>query len=116
MKSDLLYITDIAERIRRVTASSADGRGTFISSVEKQDAILHNLQLLGQSVKNISEDLKMRYLEVPWREIAAFRNVVVHDYLGVDLEIVWRIVTERIPELQVQVERILYEEIIRSPS
>jgi len=116
VKSDLLYITDIAERIRRVNASAAEGRDVFVSSVEKQDSILHNLQLLGQSVKNISDELKTRYPEVPWREIAAFRNVVVHDYLGVDLEIVWRIVTERIPELQGQVERIVYEEVVRSSS
>lgn len=107
MKSDLLYLVDITERIRRVQASAAEGEATFIASVEKQDAILHNLQLLGESAKRVSEDLKKRHPEVPWRDIAAFRNVIVHDYLGVDLALVWGIVRDRIPELQQQIKRIL---------
>jgi uncharacterized protein with HEPN domain len=53
--------------------------------------------------------LRTRHPEVPWREIAAFRNVVVHDYLSVDLDLVWRIVVERIPELRLQIERIFDE-------
>jgi uncharacterized protein with HEPN domain len=109
VKSDDLYLVDIEERVRRVHASAAEGRDTFFASLEKQDAILHNLQLLGESVKRISEELKGRHPEVPWRDIAAFRNVVVHDYLGVDLELMWRIVVERIPELRLQIERILGE-------
>ena len=109
MKSDVLYLVDIVERIRRVDASAAEGREMFLASVEKQDAILHNLQLLGESVRRISEELKTRRPDVPWRDIAAFRNVVVHDYLSVDLDLVWRIVVERMPELQLQIERIVEE-------
>jgi uncharacterized protein with HEPN domain len=109
VKSDILYLVDIAERARRIHASAAEGRETFLASLEKQDSILHNLQLIGESVRRISDELKERYPEVPWRDIAAFRNVVVHEYLSVDLDLVWRIVAERIPELQVQVERILDE-------
>jgi uncharacterized protein with HEPN domain len=67
------------------------------------------LQLLGESVRRISEELKERHSEVPWREMAAFRNVVVHDYMGLDLGLVWRIVTDRVPELQQQIEQIVDE-------
>jgi len=67
VKSDVLYLVGIGERIRRVDASAAEGRETFLVSVEKQDAILHNLQLLGESVRRISEELKSRHPEVPWR-------------------------------------------------
>jgi len=109
VKSDLLYLIDITERIRRVLASATEGRGVFLASVEKQDAILHNLQLLGESVKRVSDELKERYPEVPWRDIAAFRNVLVHDYMGIDLDLVWGIVTERIAPLQRQIEQILGE-------
>lgn len=109
MKSNFLYLVDIAERIRRITASASAGREAFFFSTEKQDSILHNLQLLGESVRRISVDLKERHPEVPWREIAAFRNVVVHDYLSLDLDLVWQIVTDRIPELRRQIERIVEE-------
>lgn len=109
MKSDVLYLADIAERIQRIRLSSADGREIFFASTEKQDAILHNLQLVGESVRRISEELKGRYPEVPWREIAAFRNVVVHNYLSLDLDVVWRIVVERVSELEQQIQRILAE-------
>ncbi|MGH9421980.1 MAG: HepT-like ribonuclease domain-containing protein [Thermoanaerobaculia bacterium] len=109
MKSDALYLADITERIRRIQLSAAGGPEVFFASTEKQDAILHNLQLLGESVKRISEELKEGYPGVPWREIAAFRNVVVHDYMGLDLGLVWRIVSDRVPELQRQIERIVDE-------
>lgn len=107
MKSDALYLADITERVRRIQLSASDGQETFFASTEKQDAILHNLQLLGESVRRISEELKGRHPEVPWREIAAFRNVVVHDYMGLDLGLVWKIVIDRVPELQRQIEHIV---------
>jgi uncharacterized protein with HEPN domain len=109
VKSDVLYLADIAERVRRVRVSAQEGRDKFFASQEKQDAILHNLQLLGESVRRISEELRGHYPEVPWRDIAAFRNVVVHDYLGIDLDLVWQIVVERVPELELQIKRILDE-------
>jgi uncharacterized protein with HEPN domain len=109
VKSDALYLADITERIRRILSSAADGREAFLASTEKQDSILHNLQLLGESVRRVSDDLKGRYPEVPWRDIAAFRNVVVHDYLSIDLGLVWGILADRVPELQKQIERIVDE-------
>jgi uncharacterized protein with HEPN domain len=107
VKTDALYLADITERIQRILYSAADGRDAFLASTEKQDAILHNLQLLGESVRRVADDLKGRYPEVPWRDIAAFRNVVVHDYLSTDLGLVWGIVTDRVPELKKQIERIV---------
>lgn len=106
MKSNELYLADIVERMRRVRESAASGRDAFFSSTEKQDAILHNLQLLGESVRRLSDELKSHYPEVPWRDIAAFRNVVVHEYTRIDLDVVWEIVTERIPALEKQIERV----------
>jgi uncharacterized protein with HEPN domain len=109
VKSNELYLADIVERMRRVRESAASGRDAFFSSTEKQDAILHNLQLLGESVRRLSDELKSRYSEVPWRDIAAFRNVVVHEYTRIDLDVVWDIVTERIPVLEKQIERVASE-------
>jgi uncharacterized protein with HEPN domain len=85
------------------------GERRFSHRQKSRIPILHNLQLLGESARRMSDDLKGRYPEVPWRDIAAFRNVVVHDYLSIDLGLVWGILADRVPELQKQIERIVDE-------
>jgi len=65
-----------------------------------QDAVVRNLQVLSESTQRLSEELKSRYTAVEWRKIADFRNRLVHDYLGVDLEIVWQVIERDLPELK----------------
>ena len=65
-----------------------------------QDAVLRNLQTLAESTQRLSDASKSAHLEIDWRRVAAFRNVLVHDYLGIDLETVWRIVETDIPDLK----------------
>ncbi|MGH9407483.1 MAG: HepT-like ribonuclease domain-containing protein [Terriglobia bacterium] len=76
------------------------GRGDFFDSHTLQDAVLRNLQILGESAQRISPSLKEIYSEVEWRRIAAFRNVLVHNYLGIDLQKVWEIVQQDVPRLK----------------
>ncbi len=71
-----------------------------------QDAVLRNLQVLAESTQRLSDQLKTAHAEVPWREIAGLRNILVHDYLGVDLEHVWRILERDLPKLKVDLGRI----------
>ena len=72
-----------------------------------QDAILRKLQLLAESSKRVSETLKAEFQQVPWRGLAGFRNVVVHDYLGIRVERVLSIVREDIPALKASLLAIL---------
>lgn len=65
-----------------------------------QDAVLRNLQVLAESSRKIPETLKAQYPEVDWRGIAGFRNILVHDYLGIDLERVWGVIANRLPGLK----------------
>ena len=65
-----------------------------------QDAVLRNLQVIAESTKRLSDLLKATHRDFDWRGIAGFRNFLVHDYLGVDLGIVWKVVTEDVPELK----------------
>jgi uncharacterized protein with HEPN domain len=60
-----------------------------------QDAVIRNLEVIGEAVKNLSSDFRRLHPEIPWRSITALRNVLIHEYFGVDLEIVWRVVTRR---------------------
>jgi uncharacterized protein with HEPN domain len=84
-----------------------EGRGAFLASTLIQDAVLRNLQTLAESSQCLSGSLKVRHPEVDWRAIAGFRNVLVHDYLGVDTERVWQIVARDLPVLKTKLALIL---------
>jgi uncharacterized protein with HEPN domain len=70
-----------------------------LSDVLIQSAVLHRLALLGEACRGLSPTLREAHPEIPWPQIAAFRNVVIHEYFGLDLELVWTIVTEHIAAL-----------------
>jgi len=72
-----------------------------------QDGVIRNLEVIGEAVKNLPPHLKRRHPKIPWRSITALRNVLIHEYFGVDLEIVWRVVQRRIPALKAHVSTML---------
>ena len=82
-------------RARRVA-----GKGEFFQADLLQDAVVRNPQVLSESTQRLSEELRSHYPAVEWRKIADFRNRLVHDYLGVDLEIVWQVIEKDLPELK----------------
>lgn len=100
MKDDTVYLRHILESIRRIEGNVADGRDRFMTSHTFQDAALRNLQTLAESTQRLSDNLKATQPTIEWRKIEAFRNVLVHDYLGIDLEIIWEIIQRDIPELK----------------
>lgn len=107
MKDDRLYLLHIDECIARIERYTATGRDTFLSSELVQDAVLRNLQILAESTQRLSADLKAAHAEVDWRGIAGFRNVLVHNYLSLNMSRVWDIVEREIPVLKQQVAGIL---------
>ena len=100
MKDDRVYLRHIQECIRRIEEDVADGREQFLESHTLQDAVLRNLQTMAESTQRISDDLKATHPDVEWHRIAAFRNVLVHDYLGIDVERVWEITQRDVPQLK----------------
>ena len=100
MRDDTVYLRHIRECIRRIEEDVAGGKETFLSSHTLQDAVLRNLQTMSESAQRLSDAVKMVYPQIEWRRISAFRNVLVHNCLGVDLEIVWQIVQHDVPELR----------------
>ena len=75
-----------------------------------QDAVLRNIEIIGEAVKNISNNLKEKYSEIEWREIAKTRDKLIHSYFGVDLDVVWDIITLDIPKLSKQIREIIEKE------
>lgn len=115
MKEDKLYLIHIKECIDRIEQYTVEGRGSFINDPKTQDAVLRNLHTLSESVQRISENLKTRYSQIDWKSISAFRNVVVHDYLGIDLPRIWDIIEKDIPDLKEKIRIILVEYIPINP-
>jgi uncharacterized protein with HEPN domain len=95
------------ECIERIQLFTATGRAQFFADVMVQDAVLRNLHTLSESSTHLSSELKTLYPWVPWAAMRGFRNVVVHDYLGVDLDEIWGIIEQDIPPLKEAIQEIL---------
>jgi len=100
VKGDAVYLSHILECIRRIEEATREGREKFLGNYTLQDAVLRNLQTLTESTQRLSDTLKAAHPEIEWKRIAAFRNILVHDYLGIDMERVWEIVQRDVPTLK----------------
>ena len=109
MRDAAVYLRHIMECIRRIEEHVAGGREAFMSSHTLQDAVLRNLQTMSESTQRLSEALKAMHPEVEWERIVAFRDVLVHDYLGIDLERIWEIIQRDVPEFKRAVAPMLPE-------
>ncbi|MGD0752087.1 MAG: DUF86 domain-containing protein [Anaerolineales bacterium] len=108
MKDDRLYLIHINECIQRIEKYVGEGgRDAFMASDLLQDAIIRNLQTLAESATRVSDGLQEKHPEVDWLKIRGFRNVLVHDYLGVDLDRVWNILENDLPKLKAAIEKML---------
>lgn len=102
---DLLYVAHIEERAGRVGEIAAKGRDAFMASHILQDAVIRNFEVIGEAAKQLSEEFKSHYPEVPWQRVAGFRDILIHNYMGVDLDEVWNVIEQSLPELVSTVQR-----------
>ena len=110
-KRDLrLFLMEILEAIEKIeryidSLSFED----FVKNEMVVDAVIRNLEIVGEAARNIPEEVRSKYSNIPWKRVVGFRNIVIHGYFDVDLEIVWVIAKERLPELKPQIKRMLME-------
>ncbi len=101
---NLEHMLDCMDRIARYVGQD---RGRFFDDAMVRDAVLRNLQTLAESSQRIAEATRSVAPEIPWKALAGFRNVLVHQYLGIDLVVVWRVVERELPPLRPAIERLL---------
>jgi uncharacterized protein with HEPN domain len=90
VKDDSVYLRHIRDALADISTYTAAGRDAFFAERMRQDATLRKLEIIGQAVKNLSDDSRLREPDIQWKRIAGMRDKVIHDYFGVNLEIVWR--------------------------
>ncbi len=104
---DDLYLEHVLQAIGLIERFTAGGREVFFTDVMVQSAVIRQLEIVGEAVRRLSDDLRTRETTVPWRDIAGTRDKLIHGYFSVKLDVVWNVVVQDLPTLAQQVRRIL---------
>jgi len=107
MKGDLLYLTNIKDCIQRIEAYTIEGKEKFLETPMVQDAVIRNFEIIGEATKRLSPGLTNAYRDIAWKQIAGLRDILIHDYLKVNLNRIWGIIEQDLPDLKQVVESLL---------
>lgn len=106
-RGDAEFLADIKEAIARILMYiEGMSYNEFLNSIKTQDAVVRNLEIIGEATKNLSDSFVEKYSEIPWKQLARLRDRLIHYYFGVNYDIVWGIITEEIPEIIKQIQAI----------
>lgn len=103
------YLEDILESITRIEeylAKINNDKQVFESNVEKQDSVIRRLEIIGEATKRLAEEFRVQFPDIPWRRMAGMRDVLIHDYDEIDLDLVWKVVIEELPILKESVQQV----------
>ena len=110
MRDDYERLLDIQEAIGNIEKYAARGREAFEQEELIQTWMVHHMQILGEAATNLTEELKNRYPDVPWKKITGMRNILVHGYFDIDLDIVWGVVERDLPSLRTVLDQMIEKE------
>ncbi len=109
MRDNREWLLDILEAIERIERYSSRGRKAFEEDELIQNWIVHQLQIIGEALRSISEDFRLGHNEIPWKETIGMRNILVHRYFDLDTDLVWKAVMRDLPDLKEKVRSSLEE-------
>lgn len=111
MKKDIkIFLFDILDSIEKIEEYTKNlSEDNFFDDIKAQDAVVRRIGIIGEAVKNLPMSFKDKHSNIPWKKIAGTRDVIIHDYSGVDADLVWEIVKDDIPKLKKQIQKLLEE-------
>lgn len=106
-RDDPELLQDILEAARRITSYTAGlTYETFLADIKTQDAVTRNLEIVGEAVKKLSDAVRDAHPKIPWRSMSGLRDRLIHDYFGVNFDIVWEIASKELPQIVPELEEI----------
>ncbi len=109
-RGDKEFIEDIKEAIWRIQYyTNQMDFDQLLHDIKTQDAVVRNIEIIGEAVKNLSRDLKEKHKDIEWKDIAGMRDKIIHFYFGIKWDVVWDVIKNKIPELKPKLESIINE-------
>lgn len=110
-RADKDFLSDIQEAARRVATYTAGMTyEAFLADTRTQDAVVRNLEIIGEATKNLSTELRAQHPDMPWKGMASVRDRLIHHYFGVNLDVVWHIVTTELPDVASRIHEMIRNE------
>ena len=106
-RTDSDFLSHIAEAVKRtISYTEKMTCEDFFEDTKTQDAVIRNIEIIGEATKNLSDEIRKRYPEIPWKGLAGIRDRLIHQYFGVNLDIVWNVVKEELPDILIKIYKI----------
>jgi len=113
-KNITIFLEHILESILLIEEYVRDkNRSDFLKSKQLQDSVVRRIEIIGEAIKNIPNDFKEKYTQIPWREFTGMRDILIHQYFGIDLDLTWQVIYRDLPKLKKQIIDIK-KEILKS--
>jgi uncharacterized protein with HEPN domain len=110
-KEPIIYLTHIQECISKIKQyTQGIDENEFLNNTLVQDAVIRNLEIIGEATKHLNQDFRRKYPQLAWKKVAGMRDKLIHDYIGVDLWAVWGVVDKVIPDFEKQIQTIIQKE------
>lgn len=107
-KDEKIFLIHILEAIEKIEEYIKDvSKDRFLASNEKQDAVIRELEIIGEAVKNLPKEFREKYNSIEWKNFAGIRDKLIHSYFSVNIERVWNVVKQDLPKLKNEIEKIL---------
>ncbi|MFZ5866739.1 MAG: DUF86 domain-containing protein [Thermodesulfobacteriota bacterium] len=107
-----VFLEDMLASLQRIQVlTSGRSYDDFARDLTIQEAVIRNLEIIGEAAKSVPNEVRLSYPEIDWARMGGLRDILIHQYFAVDLEIVWDIILNNLPDLEVEIKRILSEQV-----